>query len=75
MPWDTTSDINIYYKYLDDLAKKLKARDITTSGYETFSVAATQICEFDYFTEESLIKWENKATGDKTWSNVKTYFG
>ena len=31
-PWDTTSDINIYCKYFNDLTKKLKSRDIVTSG-------------------------------------------
>ena len=31
--------------------------------------------ESNYFTEESLIKRGNKATGDKVWANVKTYFG
>ena len=30
--------------------------------------------ESDYFTEESLIKWENKATSEKTCANIKTYF-
>ena len=28
-----------------------------------------------YFTEESQIKWEKKATSDKTWSNVRKYSG
>ena len=56
-PWNTTSDINIYWKYLDDLAKKLKARDIATSGNKKFSVSVAQIWESDYFIEESLIKW------------------
>ena len=65
-PWDTTSDINIYWKYLDNLTKKIEARDIATSGNEKFSVAVAQMWESDYFTEESLIKWEKKATGDKT---------
>ena len=41
--WDTTSDINIYWKYLDDLANKLKARDITTRGDEKVSVAVYQM--------------------------------
>ena len=31
-PWDTNSNINIYWNYLDDLTKKVKARDIATSG-------------------------------------------
>ena len=31
-PWDTTSDINIYWKYLDDLTKNIEAKDIATSG-------------------------------------------
>ena len=30
--------------------------------------------ESDYFIEESLTKWEKKATGDKKWANVNTYF-
>ena len=31
--------------------------------------------ESNYFTEESLIKWEKKVTGYKTWATIKTYFG
>ena len=74
-PWDTTSDINIYWKYLDNLTKKLEARDITTSGDEKVSVSIARMWEYDYFKEESLIKREKKSTDDKTWANVKTYFG
>ena len=74
-PWYATSDINGYWKYLDDLAKNLEARDITTSGNEKFSVTIAQMWESNYFTEESLKKWLNKATGNKTWANVKIYFG
>ena len=55
-PWYATSDINRYWKYLDDIAKKLEARDITTSGNEKVSVTIAQMCESNYFTEESLIK-------------------
>ena len=40
-PWDIPSNINIYWKYLDNLAKKLKARDIATSGDEKVSIAIT----------------------------------
>ena len=56
-PWDTTTDINIYWKYLDDLTKKLEARDIATSSNEKVSVSVAQMRESNYFTEESLIKW------------------
>ena len=57
MPWDTTSDINIYWKYLDDLVKRFKARDIATSGNEKVIISVAQMWESNYFTEESLIKW------------------
>ena len=50
-PWYATSDINIYWKYLYDLAKNLKARDISTSGNEKFSVAVSQMWESNYFIE------------------------
>ena len=56
-PWDITSDINIYWKYLDNLSKKLEARYIATSRNERVSVAVAQMWESNYFTEESLIKW------------------
>ena len=69
-PPDTTSDINIYLMYLDDLTKKLESRDIATSGNEKASVFIAQMWESDYFTEESLIKWGRKATGNITWTNV-----
>ena len=66
--------MKIYGKYLDNLTKKLKTRDITTSGDEKISIAVAQIWDSNYFTEASMIKWEKKATSDKTWANVKTYF-
>ena len=31
--------------------------------------------ESNYITEEIIIRWEKKATGDSTWANVKIYFG
>ena len=34
--WDTTTYIDIYWKYLDDLAKKIDARDIATNDYQRF---------------------------------------
>ena len=43
IPWDNTTDINIYWKYLDDITKKLDARDIVTSGDEKVSVAVAQM--------------------------------
>ena len=55
--WNTTSDININWKYLDNLTKNLEARDILTIGDKKFSVAVAQIWESNYFTKESLIKW------------------
>ena len=70
-PWNTASHKNIYWEYLDDLTKNLKARDIATSGNEEFSVFVAQMWDSDYFTEESLIKWGKKAMGEKTWANVK----
>ena len=75
MPWDTTSYINIDWKYLDNPTKKLEARDIKKSGNEKVSVAVAQIWEYNYFTEESLIKLEKKAKGGKIWANIKIYFG
>ena len=66
--------MKIYGKYLDNLTKKLKTRDIATSGDEKISIAVAQIWDSNYFTEASMIKWEKKATSDKTWANVKTYF-
>ena len=52
--WDTTTGIKIYWKYLDDLTKKLKSRYIATSCDENVSVAVAQMWESYYFTEESL---------------------
>ena len=74
-PWYTTTDINIYCKYLDDLTKNIDARDISTSKNEKVSVAVAQIWESKYFTEESMIKLEKKAAGKKISANVKIYFG
>ena len=31
--------------------------------------------ESNYITEEIIIRWEKKATGNSTWANVKIYFG
>ena len=42
-PWDTTSDINIYWKYLDELTTKIEARNIATSGNEKVNVAVAQM--------------------------------
>ena len=41
--WDMTTDINIYWKYLDDLAMKIDARDIATSDDERVSTAIDQM--------------------------------
>ena len=54
--WDTTRDIKIYWKYLDDLTKKLDIRDITTIDCGKVSVSFAQMWQYEYFTEESLIK-------------------
>ena len=53
----------------------LKSRDIATSEDEKVRVFFTQIWESNYFTEESMPKWEKKAKGNKTWSKVKIYLG
>ena len=74
-PWDTTTYINIYWKYLDDLTKKRYDRDIVTSDNKIVRVAVAQIWECNYKTGENLIKWEKNAAGEKTWDNVKIYFG
>ena len=70
-PWDATSDINIYWKYLDELTKKLEDRDIATSGNEKVSISVTQIWESGYFIEESLLKWGKKVAGNKAWPTSK----
>ena len=44
---NTTSDINIYWKYLDNLTKNIEARDIVTSDNEKFSVSIPQMLESD----------------------------
>ena len=44
-PWDNTTDINIYWKYLDSLTKNIGARYIATSGDEKVIVAVAQIWE------------------------------
>ena len=56
-PWYITPEMKIYGKYLDNLTKKIEAREIATSGGEKFSVVVAQMWESNYFTEESLIKW------------------
>ena len=46
-PWDTTSEINIYWKYLYDLNRKIESKDIATRGDEKVSIAIAQIWESD----------------------------
>ena len=55
--WGATRDINIYWKCMDKLTKKLDARDIVTSDDKKISVAVAQMWESDYFIEEIIIKW------------------
>ena len=49
-PWYTTTDVNIYWKYLDNLTKKLDTRDIATSDNEKFRVSVAQMWESNYLT-------------------------
>ena len=44
-PWDTTTDINIYWNYLEELTKKLDARDIATSDDKKVGVDVSQMWE------------------------------
>ena len=42
-PWDTTTNINIYWNYLDNLTKKLDNRNIATSDNEKVSFDISQM--------------------------------
>ena len=73
--WDTTKNIALYWKALDNHTIRLKSRSIATSNSEKVTAAVACMWESGFFTEEALIKWEKKTEAEQTWDEVQTYFG
>ena len=73
--WDTTKNIALYWKALDNHTIRLKSQSIATSNSEKVTAAVARMWESGFFTEEALIKWEKKTEAEQTWDEVQTYFG
>jgi hypothetical protein len=73
-PWDTTKNVTVYFKYVEDFRERLNTRGIVTSDGEQIMAGVARMFESEYFTEEKMIDWESKDDAEKTWNNVKIYF-
>ena len=72
--WDTTRNIALYWKSLDEHTVRLKARNIATSEAEKVTAAVARMWESGFFTEEALIKWEKMESDAQTWEAAQKYF-
>ena len=72
--WDTSRNITLYWKSLDEHTVRLKARNIATSEAEKVTAAVACMWESGFFTEEALIKWEKMESNAQTWEAAQEYF-
>ncbi len=72
MEWDVSENPQIYFNRVEKAVKALTRANINTSMNQLQDMALYHFKasgEFDVAVHE----WENKASADKTWSNIKTF--
>ena len=73
--YDPSSDITVYFKYLNDTINKLKARSIKVTDQEKLNATIAQMWGCDYFNQEKMTVWEKTDEEDMMWEIITEYFG
>ena len=72
--WVGEEHVTDFGKRLDDEQTALSENDITISNTDKQQFYIEQMYASRQFTREAMIRWEDKATADKTWANAKSFF-
>ncbi len=73
-PWDPTMSITAYFSLLNCFQVLLGNHGITPSNEEKTMAAGAQMWQWEMFTEDQLVVWENRGAMAQTWAALQTYF-
>jgi hypothetical protein len=72
MEWDVSENPQIYFNRVEKAVKELTKANINTDMIQLQDLALYHFKASGEF-DAAVHKWENKASADKTWSNIKTF--
>jgi hypothetical protein len=73
-PWDPIMSITAYFLLLDCFQVLLGNCGIAMSNKEKMMAAGAQMWQWEMFTEDQMVLWENRGALVQTWAALQTYF-
>ena len=75
LPWNQDDAIDTFYHILDKQQEELSTDDIEWTNSQKISHTMNEMYRSNIFDARDMREWERKPANNKTWLNLRSYFG